>query len=109
MGFKSDGNRFKSGDIHIRKGNTLQKPIEVSESSSTKYSYPFGMGAFLMSGCYMFTGLPLNEEENDLEMNDFRRYKRQVDLKPRVEDELKKFCNRFARPIKSIECQVIKY
>lgn len=35
-----------------------QNSPELTEFKKQKFSYPFGLGAFLMNGCYLFTGLP---------------------------------------------------
>ena len=88
----------------------------MTESKKLKYSYPFGLGTFLMSGCYQFTGMPdkkftqdeqddddYNNNNNDDDESNRRRKKRIVPSNQT--DEFISFCNRYAKAQKSMECE----
>ncbi|CAF0723375.1 unnamed protein product [Brachionus calyciflorus] len=108
-GFNS-GSRFKTGDVHIRKEKNQKDSPEVTESSKLKFSYPFGLGSFLLSGCYQFTGMPDSKttentatQTDDSSGFDNKRKKRDTNQKNNMTD-MKSFCSRYAKlePVK--EC-----
>ena len=95
---------------------------ELTESKKLKYSYPYGLGTFLMSGCYQYTGMPEkkfertnendqddNENESDNDENESisnkRKRKRQIALNRNETDEFISFCNRYAKAQQSLECE----
>jgi hypothetical protein len=82
----------------------------MTESKKLKFSYPFGIGAFLMSGCFQFTGMsdqdssknnPSNEEKRR------KRHKKRQDLNENPNSsDYAKFCSKYAKLEKNIECSV---
>lgn len=84
----------------------------------TKYSYPFGLGTYLMNGCYQFIGMTeyapnqnknAAQEAHDPQMD----YENPAARKKRYSfqnqtNDMRAFCSRFAVPEPTIECKVIK-
>ena len=97
--------------------------MEVTESKKIKYSYPFGLGAFLMNGCYQLTGLSSDQKSfdetgssGDSSQQDAsfskkkKRRKRSLHENEQTSinktDQFISFCSRFAQFEKTKECFV---
>ncbi len=92
--------------------------MEVTESKKTKYTYPFGLGSFLMSGCYQSTVMSGDSTSVDgsapQDGTTFRK-KRQSESQdsaslPHEKKETQNFmsfCNRYAQLEQTKECFVI--
>ena len=104
--------------------NRFQKSPEVTESKVLKYSYPLGLGAFLMSSCYRYTGTSTDysyDANAQQQQQIYERRKRQnsdvpVNVKTTMtttttttssdSESEKSICKRYAKPETPIPCQV---
>ena len=77
------------------------KTPEVTESKKLKYSYPLGIGAFLMSGCYRF----VNEIQNSNE----QREKRKKRSSNENDQFLQKYCRRYVVQENWTPCEVCQF
>ena len=86
----------------------------MTESKKLKYSYTFGLGAFLMTGCYQFTGMPelnsVTQSSNKIQPiqnnDDYDSGRKKRSTSQNQTDDIRTFCNRYAVPQKSLECKV---
>lgn len=104
-GFSADS-RFKTGDIHIKKADGLNKSPEVTETQTKKYVFPYGIGAFLMSGCYRMTGIPSKTHEADSrdDQTESKRRKRETNSS-RDEHSFTNYCKKYAFTEKTKNCE----
>jgi hypothetical protein len=98
--------------------------MEVTESEKVKYTYPFGLGSFLMSGCYQANNLMSTDSMNgdvggssdngvSQDGSGYRRRRETSDKEPIDSLETKKksenfmnFCGRYAQLEPTRECFV---
>lgn len=78
------------------------KAPEVTESKKLKYTYPLGLGAFLMSGCYRATVIKQPKKQDE----GFRK-KRNVNINSKRDNFTESYCKRYIMEEKTKSCEVI--
>ncbi len=93
----------------------------LTESKKLKYSYPYGIGSFLMNGCYQYTGMPepkttpssdynqndnSNMDSDEYSYDDESNRKKKRQIYGNQTNDLISFCSRYAQLENSKECSV---
>lgn len=114
----SGNNRHKTGDIHIKKESSSQRPLEITVAKKPRYSYPFGLGTYLMNGCYQYIGMSeytqtkqQKPSEEAVQPNQPMDYEAPASRKKRHSfqnqtNDMRAFCSRYASLEQTIECKV---
>lgn len=96
--------------LYLTKISSNKSP-QVTESKQNKYSYPFGLGTYLLTGCFQYIGSNNNKKpinaDYDYEDNSSRK-KRSDTSKNSTVTNMKSFCNRYAKIEKTLGCKVIQ-
>ena len=81
---------------------------EILESQKLKYSYPFGLGAYLLTGCFQYSGASISNNQNnkntDYDYQDGDETSRQK--RDTNETDMETFCSRYAVQESFEECKV---
>ena len=83
-----------------------------------KYSYPFGIGSYLMNGCYQYIGVSDNliksnnnnnnaQKEAEVPMDYEAPSRRKRAIFQNQTNDMRNYCSRYANLEPTIECKVI--
>ncbi len=80
------------------------KSPEITESKKLKFSYPFGIGAFLMNSCYRTRNK--NKEKSIIDYNQ-RRKKRSNNSNRNKTLDIQNLCKNYVKEQSTEPCKVI--
>ena len=96
---------------------SFKKSPQVTESNNSKYSYPFGVGMFLITGCFQYSKHRKLANQNynsgdymDYDYQENTNYRRKRSMSTErinTTTDMTSFCDRYSKLEYNFECKVL--